>query len=142
MFDGHVAHDFAECEAWDVARPLVAQQHLQRACRQNRRRASRRSVEVLQESVDRKGNVAAALAEGRQSDTEDLQPVRQILPKLPSATALCKSRLLAAVTRTFALALRVQLRWRNSPLRQVANPAVEAVRVYPRVHEWPSDKFT
>src|ERR1700730_5757111 len=65
----------------DVAWPLVVQQHLPRVWRETCGRAPRRSVEVLQECVGQKRDVAAALAQGRQSDIEDLQPIKQILPE-------------------------------------------------------------
>src|ERR1700686_1456385 len=65
----------------DVAGPLVAQQHLPRLWRETRGRAPRRSVEFLQECVGQKGDVTTALAQGRNVDIEDLQPIKQILPK-------------------------------------------------------------
>src|SRR5216684_8066421 len=64
-----------------VARPLVAHQHLQRVWRQTRRRTARRSVQFQQEGVDQQGDVATALAQGWHADIEDLQPIKQILPK-------------------------------------------------------------
>src|ERR1700730_17026379 len=65
----------------DVARPLVAQQHLPRFWRKTRGRAPRRSAEFLQERVGQKRDVATALAQGRNVDIEDLQPIKQILPE-------------------------------------------------------------
>src|SRR6202171_4228330 len=65
----------------DVARPLVAQQHLPRLRRETRGRAPRRSVEFLQECIGQKRDVATALAQGRNADIEDLQPIKQILPE-------------------------------------------------------------
>src|ERR1700732_4754070 len=65
----------------DVARPLVPQQHLQRVWRQSCRRTSRRSIELLQECVGQQGDVSTPLAQGRNADIEDLQPIEQVLPK-------------------------------------------------------------
>src|ERR1700674_324536 len=65
----------------DVARPLVAQQYLPRLWRETRGRAPRRVVEFLQEYVGQKRDVATALAQWRQADIEDLQPIEQILPE-------------------------------------------------------------
>src|SRR4029077_18639558 len=65
----------------DVARPLVPQQHLPRLWRETRGRAPRRSVEFLEECIGQKRDVTTALAQGRNADIEDLQPVKQVLPE-------------------------------------------------------------
>ena len=65
----------------NVARPLVAHQHLQRVWRQASRRASRRSAEVLQECVGQREDVATALAQRRNVDIEHTEPVKQVLSK-------------------------------------------------------------
>src|ERR1700676_2598753 len=66
-----------------IAWPVVA--HQRRSCvrRQTRVRTSARSLELPKECVGQQRDVATTLAQRRDADVEDLEPIKQVLSKAP-----------------------------------------------------------
>src|SRR3954451_22640230 len=65
-----------------VARPVVAHEHVESLGGDGGHGPAGRQTELVQERVDEQWNVFAAVAEGRQLDTEHVQPVIEIGPEI------------------------------------------------------------
>ena len=90
-------------ELADVARPVVAHQHVDRRRRDPLDVLPVLARELLEEVVGEQQDVRLPLAQRRHEDREHVQPVVEILAeRSPSAIAFSRSLLVAAISRTSA----------------------------------------
>ena len=71
-----------------------------RASARRSRPGGRSASRSLEEELDERDDLAAPLAQRRHVELNDLQPVIQVRAELPAADHVCRSRFVAAITRT------------------------------------------